>query len=288
MEKELIKQAEAVIFSCGRKIELEELSQLLDAKESELKKALRKLKQDYDSSGSPIMIVEEGTAWKMTVREKYLPLVRKITPYMEFSKTVMETLAVIAWKQPILQSDVISIRTNKAYDHISELQEMGFLTKEKHGRSFLLKLSQKFYDYFDLRGDVDVRKLFSSIKDDEPESQTKVADFPEEDGEIVVEDEITGEEEKTRATPQVIEEQDTATQDEPSADEPELEPTPEPTPEAASEEKATAIASEPKEDNTESEPEEQKDQEKTLEATGKTAIRPAKKAKKRRLGKKRR
>jgi len=118
-----------------------------------------------------MMVLEEGTAWKMTVREGYLQTVRKITPYMEFSKTLMETLAVVAWKQPIMQSDVIKIRTNKAYEHIGELQEMGFLAKERHGRSFLLKLSQKFYDYFDLRDDVDVRNLFKHIKDVEPQKK---------------------------------------------------------------------------------------------------------------------
>jgi len=75
-----------------------------------------------------------------------------------------------------MQSDVIRIRTNKAYDHIGELEKMGFLSKERHGRSYILKLSQKFYDYFDLRNDVDVRNLFKHIKDIEPE-QKKVAEY---------------------------------------------------------------------------------------------------------------
>lgn len=177
---EIRKQVEAIIFSCGRKIEAEEIARLVKADEAQVRKALKELQKDYDSRNSPIMIIDEGTAWKMTVRESYLKVVRKITPYMEFSKTIMETLAVVAWKQPILQSDVIRIRTNKAYDHISELEKMGFLAKEKHGRSFLLKLSQKFYDYFDLRDDVDVRKLFKRIKDDEPELQKRVGEFEDE------------------------------------------------------------------------------------------------------------
>jgi segregation and condensation protein B len=139
------------------------------------------------------MIIEEGSAWKMAVRENYLNLVRRITPYMEFSKSLMETLAVVAWKQPIIQSDVIKVRTNKAYEHIDELEKMGFLAREKHGRSFLLKLSQKFYDYFDLRNDVDVKNLFKHIKDEGPE-QKKVDEFVEApNNDLKVEDEATGE-----------------------------------------------------------------------------------------------
>lgn len=199
---ELNKQVEAILFSAGRKIELEEIAKLSGSTETAVKKALQELQKDYDAREAPIMIIEEGTAWKMAVRENYLNLVRRITPYMEFSKSLMETLAVVAWKQPIVQSDVIKVRTNKAYEHIDELEKMGFLMREKHGRSFLLKLSQKFYDYFDLRNDVDVKKLFKHIKDEGP-AQMKVDEFATEEKTassdkinaeaLKVEDEATGE-----------------------------------------------------------------------------------------------
>lgn len=197
MDKDIIKQIEAILFSCGRKIEAEEISKLVGINSlGSIKTALKKIKTEYKDRKSPMMVVEEGTGWKMTVCEKYLGTVRKITPYMEFSKTLMETLAVVAWKQPIIQSDVIRIRTNKAYEHIAELEKMGFLAKEKHGRSFLLKLSQKFYDYFDLRNDVDVRNLFKHIKDTDEDEQKKVNEYSkkesdEKSDELKIEDEIT-------------------------------------------------------------------------------------------------
>jgi segregation and condensation protein B len=196
MDPDTKKQVEAILFSCGRKIEPEEIAGLAGVAPSVVRKALQELVQEYDARDSSLMLVEEGGAYKMTVREAYLGVVRKISPYMEFSKSIMETLAVVAWKQPILQSDVIRIRTNKAYDHIAELERLGFLAKEKHGRSFLLKLSQKFYDYFDLRNDVDVRNLFKTIKDDNPGQQklTDVVPEPEnaQNKELTVEDKIGG------------------------------------------------------------------------------------------------
>ena len=182
MDKEVMKQIEAILFSCGRTIELEEISKLIGISSlSPIKTALKKISKEYEERESPLMIVDDSKGWKMTVREKYLVTVRKITPYMEFSKTLMETLAVVAWKQPIIQSDVIRIRTNKAYEHIMELEKMGFLAKEKHGRSYLLKLSQKFYDYFDLRNDVDVRNLFKNIKDTDDDEQKKVDEYDDKD-----------------------------------------------------------------------------------------------------------
>ncbi len=176
------KQIEALLFSAGRKLNIEELSRLLDMNSSEdVTRAAEDLKKSYQESESPLMIIEEGDGWKMTVREKYLPLVRNINPHTELSKTTMETLAVISWKSPVLQSTVIKIRTNKAYDHINELEELGFITREKYGRTFVLKLTQKFFEYFDLKDKKDISKLFKDFKNLGPEDQKKMDEFPEDD-----------------------------------------------------------------------------------------------------------
>ena len=89
---------------------------------------------------------------------------------------VLETLAVIAWQAPILQSEVVNIRQNKAYEHISELIELGFIKKEPEGRSYRISLTEKFFEYFDVEGGKDIRKIFQKVA--EPD-QTKVDDFNE-------------------------------------------------------------------------------------------------------------
>jgi DNA-binding PadR family transcriptional regulator len=95
----------------------------------------------------------------------------------ELSKTIMETLAVIAFKYPIKQSDLIKIRTNKAYDHLKELEGLGYISRQKHGRTNLIKLTDKFFEYFDLPKEKlrEVFKDFSSIAKiiEEKESEIK-------------------------------------------------------------------------------------------------------------------
>lgn len=177
-EVELKKQIEALLFSAGRTLTNEEISKLTNFKSIEIiNKLAKQLKEDYIKNDSPILIIEEGSGFKMTIREKYLSLVRKINPHTEISKTIMETLAVIAWKSPILQSEVIHIRTNKAYDHITELEQLGFIIKEKYKRTYILKLTQKFFEYFDLKDKKDISKLFKNIKDFDIEEQLKVDVF---------------------------------------------------------------------------------------------------------------
>jgi segregation and condensation protein B len=168
---------EALLFSSGRKMNVEELGKLCNSKPSEIQSALVELKQDYDDKNSSLMFVNEGDHWKLTTREQFLPLVQRIVTETELSMTIMETLAVIAFKYPIKQSDLIKIRTNKAYDHLKELESLGYISRQKHGRTNLIKLTDKFFEYFDLPKEKlrEVFKDFSSIAKiiEEKESEIK-------------------------------------------------------------------------------------------------------------------
>jgi segregation and condensation protein B len=151
---ELKNQVESLLFSAGKRLTLEELGRLcreenLDA----IRAAVEILKKELDDKQSSLMLVQEGEAYKLTVREKYISMVKKVVTTPELPKSIMETLAVVAYKAPVMQSHVIKIRTNKAYRHLEELEEMGYLTREKKGRSRLIKLTPKFFDYFDVPPD---------------------------------------------------------------------------------------------------------------------------------------
>ena len=60
----------------------------------------------------------------------------------------MKTLAFIAYKQPLMQSNLVKVRSNKAYDHLKILEEKGFVSKEPKGRSYMLRTTKKFVEYF--------------------------------------------------------------------------------------------------------------------------------------------
>ena len=143
-------KAEALLFSSGRRMSIEELSKLCKRKDVEVQIALEELKKDYDKKKSSLEVINENRYWKINIKDEHLTLVKEIVTKTELSKTLMETLAVIAFKYPIKQSELIKIRTNKAYDHLRELEDMGYITRIKHGRSKLIKLTEKFFDYFQL------------------------------------------------------------------------------------------------------------------------------------------
>ncbi len=178
-DADLKRRLESLLFSSGRKIEIEELSKHCKEEKETIKEVLKELQQELDEKQSSLMLIEEGEAWKLTVREKYLPYVKKVVKQPELPKSLLETLAVVAFKAPVLQSNVIKIRTNKAYKHLDELEKNGYITREKKGRTKLIKLTQKFFDYFDLPKEKlkekfkNVAKLEHTIEQKEQEIETE-------------------------------------------------------------------------------------------------------------------
>lgn len=164
---------EAILFSSGKKMSVEDITRLTKVPADAVVPLLQQLKSDYDSKNSSLLLIEEGDGWKLAVREQYASVVRKIVAETELTKTMIETLAVIAWKAPILQSEVIRIRTNKAYDHLAELESTGFISRAKHGRTKLIKLTDRFFSYFDLKNSEEIKEKFR-IKEPEQQQEPQV------------------------------------------------------------------------------------------------------------------
>ena len=148
--KKIKAQIEALLHCKSSGYELNELSQHTGlASKGLLKKALLELGVDYEEREGGLKIMNEGTNWRMVVKDEHLNTVQEAAR-PEMDKAVLGTLAYIAHKKRIRQADVVRIRSNKAYGHIKELIEKGFLESKKDGSSKKLCPTRKFYDYFDL------------------------------------------------------------------------------------------------------------------------------------------
>ena len=138
----------------------------MEANPKNVTKALETLQENYASSGSALRVVEEDGAWKVHVRDEYLDVVSRVVSDTEISGPVLETLAVIAWRTPILQAEVVDIRGSNAYEHVKELVERSFVIKQPKGRTYQLRITEKFFDYFDIEGRDDIRKVFKEVEEE--------------------------------------------------------------------------------------------------------------------------
>jgi segregation and condensation protein B len=148
-EKKSLKRVEAALFLSARYLSVQELVELTDINPLLLRELLEKLKQLYIERDSAIELLNKEELWKMDIKQEYFEMINKLaTGSSEFSKAEQETLAIIAYKQPVRQSVIIKIRGNKAYEHVKHFIDIGLVKAKKTGHTQDLSLSESFYDYF--------------------------------------------------------------------------------------------------------------------------------------------
>ncbi len=173
------KKIEAVLFAAGKEVTSERLASLCSLEIKNVEKLLKKLIDDYKQKENSLQIIEKENGWKLTVRDEFVPLVSSIVSSTELEKPLMETLAVIAWRYPIIQSEIIKLRGSGAYEHMKLLEEQGYIMKEKSGRTFKVKLTKKFFEYFDLPSEEAKQAFLKQVPPeilDEAENVNKEAD----------------------------------------------------------------------------------------------------------------
>ncbi len=161
----LKSKIEAVLFVTAKAMKPEEIAEILNAPVEEVESALLDLVFDYSSREGALEIDDED-GYIIQVKAEHLDIVEKLCP-VELKPAVVKTLTVIALKEPIRQTELKEIRSN-AYEHIQELLEKGLIsrTKDKNGRSFNLKTTPKFAEYFKLKGDAKtLAKLLDTTKE---------------------------------------------------------------------------------------------------------------------------
>ena len=168
--EESMRKVEAALFIAGKFMSLQELVALTDVNPILLKKVLEDLSEKYKDSG--IEIINKNNLWKMDVSSNYVGMVNKLAAgSSEFTRAEQETLALIAYKQPMKQSVVVKIRGNKAYEHIKHFREIGLVIAKKAGHTIELRLSNEFFDYFHLGKKEDGGKIIAvEIKEEDDES----------------------------------------------------------------------------------------------------------------------
>jgi len=177
---------EATLFVIGKAATVEEIAEIIGREPQEVEEALLDLIMDYSSRETALEIDDEN-GYIIQIREEYKDIVEKLVP-VELKTPILRTLTIIAIKEPIRQSRLKELRGAVAYEHIPELLEKGLISrkKDKNGRSFILKTTPKFAEYFKMKGDT---RTLAKILDIEAKPDIKSADdeepdFPDETDEL--------------------------------------------------------------------------------------------------------
>jgi segregation and condensation protein B len=123
-----LKQAlEAVLFTCDDPLPLSKLKDIVpDVKADEIKDALAQLKAEYDATGRSFTLEEIAGGYQLLTRPQYADIIgklRKSKADRKLSAAALETLAIIAYKQPIKRVDIEAIRGAASGELVRALME---------------------------------------------------------------------------------------------------------------------------------------------------------------------
>jgi segregation and condensation protein B len=151
---------EAALLAAGKSLTLSELSQLFEERDrpepAAIRAALESLAEDY--AARPIEIKETGAGWRVQVRRAYAATVARLWPErpQRYSRALLETLALIAYRQPITRAEIESVRGVAVNPNITKtLLERQWIRVVGHrdlpGHPELLGTTRDFLEYFGLR-----------------------------------------------------------------------------------------------------------------------------------------
>ncbi len=163
---------EGILFIVGDEgITIKEISETLNISEEEVKNVLSELRKDYEQPDRGIRISFLGNTFKLTTKSEHRQYYEKlVTNSREFtlSNAALETLAIIAYNEPITRIKIDQIRGVSSIQIVRKLMAIGFIKecgKENTvGKPNLYKTTSEFLDYFGLATKEDLPKLPSIEK----------------------------------------------------------------------------------------------------------------------------
>jgi len=151
VELDPVRVVEAVLFSSSQPVKVSDMEVQTQLDGAVIRKALKKLQQEYDQRGSAIEVAKTGLGFSLIVREQYRPFGRQFAP-KEVPDDVLRTAAMVAYHQPILQSDLARSLGGRVYDDVRTLHQLGLVTAKKKGQTFELSTTKRFCEYFGIEG----------------------------------------------------------------------------------------------------------------------------------------
>jgi len=155
--------AEAALFAAGGPVSDGQLKAVINRSATYVSQLVDGLIEEYRNRNSPLEIIRLDGKYVMQLKPEYSSKVMSVSP-KELSPGVLRTLSIIAYYQPLLQYELINMRGDSAYEHVSMLVERGLIEKIKEGRSFKLTTTPGFCDYFGFTNG-DVESIKKQIQD---------------------------------------------------------------------------------------------------------------------------
>ena len=150
--KDMTARVEAALYASGRPLDPTELAKVAGtSSERKAVAIVREITKAVNASMGAVEIVEyPGPRFAMQLKAQYTPVARRFATRPLLSRAALKTLSYIAYFQPIMSSELVLRRSSTVYQHLRELEEVGFISGERQGRSKVYRTTGRFAEYFGL------------------------------------------------------------------------------------------------------------------------------------------
>ena len=141
---------ESVLFSASKPVGIEEIKEASGLSKKKVTEALENLIQTYNverKKETSIEVIKAGDKYTMQVKKKFFDQSVMVAK-PEIQSHHLKTLALIAFHQPVKQSNLRRMVGPKVYDHVDELSAMKLIYAKKHGTTEMLTTTKLFPEYF--------------------------------------------------------------------------------------------------------------------------------------------
>lgn len=154
-ESEIRAAVEAILFAAGDSVENERLAEALDLDKQEMIDILKRMALRYEEADRGIRLVELDGSWQLcTKTEHYEELIRVVKQPKKtvLTDVLLETLSIVAYKQPVTRLEVEKIRGVKSDHAVNKLVEYGLIEEvgrmDAPGRPILFGTTEEFLRRF--------------------------------------------------------------------------------------------------------------------------------------------
>ena len=166
---------EAVLFATARPLTLKELADALDVDPARAAQALETLREHLDRAGHGIQLVEVAEGFQLVTRARYFGMLRRAVGSVRrpaLSAAAMETLAIVAYRQPVTRSEIEALRGVNSEAALNTLLERGLIEVSHRanspGRPAYYRTTRRFLELFGLRSLADLPPLDRWPSQDHP------------------------------------------------------------------------------------------------------------------------
>lgn len=154
---------EAALYLSEDPIDREQIADILDlGSMGYVDMLIEEFREALESESRGLELIESEAGYELKVKKPHLDHVSHLAPHQDLNEGQLRTLSLIAYNSPVEQAELVEIRGNRAYQHVKELVNRGFVSKEKDGRTAILEVTDHFLDYFDLESVDDFRRQFEN------------------------------------------------------------------------------------------------------------------------------